>query len=151
MTSDERYANIPQELRDRRQWVCYRIEERDSKPTKIPYRTDRAGGGRARTNDPATWHTFDEVVEAAGRAKSRFHGIGFVLSGDDPYVFIDLDHVVDGGEIEGWASEIIENVGSYTEFSQSGTGIHILARAKKPGALGFWRTGTGCGSSRTRN
>lgn len=47
--------------------------------------------------------------------------------------FIDLDHVVNDGEIEPWAQETINKVGSYTEFSQSGTGIHIIARAKKPG------------------
>jgi len=125
--------NIPQELKDLRQWVCYRIEERDGKPTKIPYRTDRAGRGNAKSNDPSTWHTFDEVVVAAAKPINKFDGIGFVLSESDPYVFIDLDHVVDDGELAPWAREMIERVDSYTEFSQSGSGIHIIARAKKPG------------------
>jgi len=133
MTSDARYANIPQELKARRQWVCYRIEERDGKKTKIPYRTDKVVRRKARTNDPATWHTFDEVLEAVGEPRNRFDGIGFMLSDADPYVFIDLDHIVDGGVIEKWAREIIDTVGSYTEFSQSGTGIHVIARAEKPG------------------
>ena len=125
--------NIPAELKDLRQWVCYRIEERHGKPTKIPYRTDRAGRGNAKSNDPSTWHTFDDVVEAAAKPINKFDGIGFVLSKSDPYVFIDLDHVVADGELEPWAREVIERVDSYTEFSQSGTGIHIIARAKKPG------------------
>lgn len=133
MINDERYANIPAELKNRRQWVCYRLEERDGKPTKIPYRTDKAGRGHARSNDPSTWHSFDEVVDAVSNPKNRFDGIGFVLSECDPYTFIDLDRVVIGGEIKLWAREIIEKVGSYTEYSQSGTGIHIIARAKKPG------------------
>jgi len=72
-------------------------------------------------------------VEAVGKPKNQFDGIGFVLSESDPYVFIDLDHVVNDGVIEGWAREIVEKVDSYTGFSQSGTGIHIIARAKKPG------------------
>ena len=127
------WDGIPQELKDLRQWVCYRIEERHGKPTKIPYRTDRAGRGNAKSNDPSTWHTFDEVVEAAAKPINKFDGIGFVLSESDPYVFIDLDHVVADGEIEPWAREAIERVDSYTEYSQSGTGIHIIARAKKPG------------------
>lgn len=126
-------SGIPDELKTLRQWVCYRIEERDGKPTKIPYRTDRVGRGNAKSNDPSTWHTFDEVVEALAKPKNRFDGIGFILSESDPYVFIDLDHVVDDGEIEPWAREVIARVDSYTEFSQSGTGIHIIARAKKPG------------------
>lgn len=133
MINDERYVSIPQELKERRQWVCYRIKERDGKITKLPYRTDKVGGGNAKTNDPTTWHTFDEVVEALSNPKNRFDGIGFVLSESDPYVFIDLDHVVSDGKIEEWADELIRKVGSYTEFSQSGTGIHIIARAKKPG------------------
>lgn len=133
MTSDERYENIPHELKELRQWVCYRIEKRDGKKTKIPYRTDKVGRGRAKTNDPTTWHTFEEVVEAVGKPKNRFDGVGFVLSETDPYVFIDLDHVVNDGKIEGWAQEIIEKMHSYTEFSQSGGGIHIIVRAKKPG------------------
>ncbi|MCL5104961.1 MAG: phage/plasmid primase, P4 family [Armatimonadetes bacterium] len=126
-------CNIPDELKALRQWVCYRIEDRDGSPTKIPYRTDKAGRGNAKTNSPATWHTFDEVVESVGKPKNRFNGIGFVLSETDPYVFIDLDHVVTDGKIEDWAREIIEQTGSYAEFSQSGTGVHIVARATKPG------------------
>ncbi|MHB9038899.1 MAG: phage/plasmid primase, P4 family [Armatimonadota bacterium] len=125
--------NIPDELKALRQWVCYRIEKRDGKPTKIPYRTDRVGRGNAKSNDPSTWHTFDEVVEAAAKPKNRFDGIGFALTETDPYVFIDLDHVVDNDEIEPWARDMIARVDSYTEFSQSGMGIHIIARAKKPG------------------
>ncbi len=125
---------IPQELKELRQWVCYRIEERDGNPTKVPYRTDMVGRGHARPNDPSTWHTFDEVVDALSRPKNRFDGIGFVISKDDPYVFIDLDHVIKDGEIEPWAQEMIERVGSYTEYSRSGSGIHIIARAKKPGS-----------------
>ena len=131
--SNAAWESIPQELKDLRQWVCYRIEERNGVPTKIPYRTDKVGRGNAKTNDPLTWQTFDEVVEAAAKPKNRFDGIGFVLSESDPYVFIDLDHVVADREIGPWAREIIERVDSYTELSQSGTGIHIIARAKKPG------------------
>lgn len=126
-------SSIPQEMKTLRQWVCYRIEERDGKPTKIPYRTDRAGRGNARTNDPSTWHTFDEVMEAAAKPINRFDGVGFVLAKSDPYVFVDLDHVITDGELEAWAREVIGRMDSYTEFSQSGTGIHIIARATKPG------------------
>lgn len=128
-----KFANIPQELKARRQWVCYRIEFRDGRKTKIPYRTDKAGGGRARSNDSTTWHSFEEVVSALAKPKNRFDGIGFILSESDPYTFIDLDHVVSGGAVEEWAQEIVDKVKSYTEFSQSGAGIHIFARARKPG------------------
>jgi putative DNA primase/helicase len=29
--------NIPEELTERPQWVCWRYEERDGKPTKVPF------------------------------------------------------------------------------------------------------------------
>jgi hypothetical protein len=29
--------NIPEELTERPQWVCWRLEERDEKLTKVPY------------------------------------------------------------------------------------------------------------------
>ncbi len=133
MTSDTRYASIPQELKELRQWVCYRIEVRDGEKTKMPYSRDHGGRMRAKTNDSTTWLSYDDAVQMASMPLSGLDGIGFVVSANDPYVFIDLDHVVDDGVIEGWAQAIVDNVGSYTEFSQSGTGIHIVARAKKPG------------------
>jgi putative DNA primase/helicase len=61
-------------------------------------------------------------------------GIGFVSTRDDPYVFIDLDHVVDdSGIIEPWAQDLVAEMDTYAERSQSGKGIHIIARGKKPG------------------
>lgn len=131
MTSEVDYKNIPRELKERRQWVCYRIEKRKGKPIKMPYRAD--GRTPAKSNDLATWHTFEEVLEAAGKPQNRFDGIGYVLSEADPYVFIDLDHVINDGVTEDWAQDIVEKADSYAEFSRSGTGIHIIVRAKKPG------------------
>ncbi|MHB1001451.1 MAG: phage/plasmid primase, P4 family [Armatimonadota bacterium] len=127
------WDHIPDELKALRQWVCYRIEESHGKPTKIPYRIDKVGRGNARSNDPSTWHTYEDVLESYAKPINRFNGIGFILAEFDPYVFIDLDHVVHDGVLEPWAQDLIERVGSYTEYSQSGSGIHIIAKAKKPG------------------
>lgn len=123
------YDNIPEELKDLRQWVCYRIETNsEGKPTKIPINWN--GGARAATDNPATWGTFDQCLSIV----RRYHGVGFIVSADDPYTVIDLDHCVDAsGNIEPWAKKIIQHIDSYTEFSQSGKGIHIIVRASKPG------------------
>ncbi|MBP6965074.1 MAG: hypothetical protein KBC96_11775 [Armatimonadetes bacterium] len=130
MSSEHEYASIPEELKARPQWVCYRIEQRNGKPTKVPY---QAGRRRAKSNDPSTWHSFPDVVEAAGKRGNRFDGVGFMLSEADPYVFIDLDHVVSDGVIEDWGEKLIAKADSYSEFSRSGSGIHIMVRARKPG------------------
>jgi putative DNA primase/helicase len=122
--------SIPEELRQRRQWLVWKLEQRDGKPTKIPY---IAGGvGRASSTDSLTWRTFDEAVQAL--RTSRYDGIGFVFSSGDPYAGVDLDTCRDPetGELEEWAREVIQNLGGYAEASPSGTGVHIIVRGKAP-------------------
>src|SRR5215218_10447889 len=113
-----------QNIRDLRQWVCWRSEERDGKTTKIPYSplTSR----RASSTNPETWGAYQEAVRAC--KEGAYNGIGFVFTGDDPFCGVDLDRCLDAetGEIESWAREIIEELDSYAEVSPSGTGVHIL-------------------------
>ena len=128
----ELLQNIPEELRRRPQWVVWKLEQRDGKPTKIPY---IAGGvGKADTTDLMTWRTFDEAVQALGTG--RYAGIGFVFCSGDPFTGIDLDGCRDpvSGELEAWATEIVASFGegAYAEVSQSGTGVHIIVRGKAP-------------------
>ncbi|MBA2715246.1 MAG: AAA family ATPase, partial [Rubrobacteraceae bacterium] len=63
-----------------------------------------------------------------------YGGIGFVFTPEDDLCGVDLDGCLDPetGEIESWASTIIEELGSYTEISPSGTGVHVLVRATLP-------------------
>ena len=130
-----KYENIPAELRALPQWVCFRDVSPDSpeyarsKGPIDPHVTDRAKN--ASVSDPATWTTFEEAVSAC--ETGGFGGVGFVLTEDDPYLCIDLDHVIDGGEVDPEALGIVEAVGSYTELSPSGTGLHVWCRATKPG------------------
>jgi putative DNA primase/helicase len=122
--------NIPEELRQRRQWLVWKLEQRDGKPTKIPY---IAGGvGRASSTDSLTWRTFDEAVQAL--RTSRYDGIGFVFSSGDPYAGVDLDKCRDPetGELKEWAREVVQNLGGYAEASPSGTGVHVIVRGKAP-------------------
>src|SRR3712207_6184709 len=49
-------------IRDLRQWLCWRIEERDGKQTKVPYSPLTAE--KASTTDPGTWASYSEAVEA---------------------------------------------------------------------------------------
>jgi putative DNA primase/helicase len=119
--------NIPAQLTERPQWVCWRLEMRGDKPTKVPYTpgTER----RASSTDLLTWRTFREALEAYEAALPPYDGIGFVLSSADPFVGIDLDRCRDpeDGEITGWAQKIISRVQEgYVEASPSGTGVHII-------------------------
>ncbi len=126
--------NIPEELRRRPQWVVWKLEQRDGKPTKMPY---IAGGvGRADSTDLMTWRTFEEAVAAL--KTGRYDGVGFVFCSGDHFTGIDLDGCRDPetGALEDWAAEIVAafGQGAYAEASPSGTGVHIIVKGKAPNA-----------------
>jgi hypothetical protein len=123
---------VPEELRERAQWVCWETQPRDGKETKIPINPKT--GQKAKTDDPATWQAFDEAAEYANE-HDEIEGVGFVFSADDPFVGIDLDDCRDPetNEIDDWAQELIEKVDSYVEISPSGTGLHIILSGVIPG------------------
>jgi putative DNA primase/helicase len=126
----ELLENIPEELRQRSQWLVWKLEDRDGKLTKVPY---IAGGvGKASSTDSLTWRSFEEAVQAL--ETGRYSGVGFVFSSGDPFAGIDLDKCrnPETGEIEEWAEKIVAAFGGYAEASPSGTGVHIIVRGKAP-------------------
>jgi hypothetical protein len=133
------FENIPVSLRERPQWVAWRSEERDGRPTKIPYvaGTER----RASATDPATWTSFDRAWQAF--QEGGYSGIGYVFGNGDGFCGVDLDHSVDPatGQLKPWAQEIVERLHSYVEISPSGHGAKVFLKAAKPGT----RCRTKCG------
>lgn len=132
---NERYRNIPQELKTLKRWVGYKVETLiGGKKTKRPYNS--LTGSMAKVNDSLTWSTFNLAI--SGCVKYGFDGIGFVLG--DGIFGVDLDnHTNENGELEtpenefnALANEFIETLDSYTEWSQSGNGIHIICKGKLP-------------------
>jgi primase-polymerase (primpol)-like protein len=122
---------MPLNLRLVANWVVWKIEVRDGKPTKVPI--DPKTGRMARSNDASTWASYDEALSYYERHSPDVEGVGFQFSNSE-FTGIDLDHCRDPetGDVEPWASEIITAVYSYTEVSPSGTGIHIIVRGKLP-------------------
>lgn len=123
------FGNVPKELQELKQWVLWVRVPRGNKDAKVPY---QANGFPARTNDSRTWCSFDDAVATYEANSARYSGIGFVFTDKDEYCGIDLDYCIDGGVIDEWAKSVIERFGSYTEYSPSGNGIHVLAKGKKP-------------------
>lgn len=107
-------------------WVAWAYEAREGadgaeRKSKVP---KSPKGGNAKTSDPSTWGTYAEAAAAAER--EGYDGVGAVLT--DGLVGIDLDHAVDAdGSVKPWAREIVDGIGSYTEVSPSGDGLHVLA------------------------
>lgn len=125
----DKFDNIPEELRQLNRWVCWRIIQRDGKPTKVP--VNPSTGGQAMSNYSSTWGAYQQAVSSVD--KYNCQGIGFMFNGDG-LLGVDLDHGRNPqtGELEIWASDIINELDSYTEVSQSGSGIHILCYGKLP-------------------
>ena len=123
-------AALPASLREREQWVCWREEERDGKPTKIP--VTPGTGAFASSTDPDTWDSFETAIGYT--ATKNADGVGFVFTDDDPIVGVDLDDCRDPetGEVDDAAVDIIERLDSYTEISPSGTGYHVLITGELP-------------------
>lgn len=156
----QRFAIVPQQLKERRQWVTYRlvfpqpfpddgyIQLLPLKPKKHPF--DAKSGTPASESDPATWSTFDEAHAAL--LAEGYDGIGFMFSGADPFVGIDLDFAINPipaeepelGDahhlraVKGWAAGVVQRHAekSYVEISQSGIGLHVICRGRLPGAGG---------------
>lgn len=116
------FDRIPDELKALAQWVLWRIETRDAKPTKVPY---SANGTRASATDPRTWMDYEDAVTLA----DDYDGIGFVFTEEDPYAGFDIDGMTEGDNRLAFARMLH----SYTERSQSGKGLHVIVQAKKPG------------------
>jgi putative DNA primase/helicase len=126
--------NIPEQLTERPQWVCWRREVRDGKLTKVPYTP--GSGRRASSTELMTWATFEQALTAYEAGEPPYDGIGFVFCGADPFVGIDLDRCRDpeSGEIAPWAQSIISRVREgYVEASPSGTGVHIIVEGTARG------------------
>jgi putative DNA primase/helicase len=128
--TEELLDNIPEELRQRPQWVVWKLEQRDGKETKVPYIP--GGVGKASTTDLTTWRTFEEAVQALHTG--RYDGVGFVFCSGDPFAGVDLDRCRDPetGALEEWAEKIVKAFGGYAEASPSGKGVHIIVRGKAP-------------------
>lgn len=114
-------ANIPLELKTRPNWVLHH--------KKIPMMATDTGP--AASNDRRTWTTYKQAAYFC--KKRQADGLGFMF--EPPYVGIDLDDCVQDGCINAFASEIIDAVGSYTEYSPSGTGVHIICKGALPAPI----------------
>jgi putative DNA primase/helicase len=123
MNTNDKIANIPDELKALKQWICLDYKNRP---------IDVLTGGKAEVDNPSTWCTFGEAQQAVTSGKYR--RTAFVLSKDDPYTLIELRDVINPKthKIESWAQEIIDRMNSYTEISEDGTSIHIIVKGKIP-------------------
>jgi len=124
--------NIPEALKSCPQWVCWKYVLKDTKWTKPPFQPN---GIFASSTDPATYSEFSETLAAYQEEEGGFDGIGFVLTANDSFVGIDIDHCFVDGIVTDEAQGIITDLDSYTERSPSGVGIRIFVTGTIPKAV----------------
>ena len=116
-----KYDNIPDELRQLKQWVCV------SGNSKAPMQA--LTYFPASSTNPTTWSTFEDAVLSV---KLGLHDyIGFVFN-DNGIVGIDLDDAIMNGRTSQLATDILDMCHSYTEVSMSGTGLHVFVMGDIP-------------------
>lgn len=121
---------IPEFLRQQKRWAPWKgvWNEKRQKWDKIPLSAVNPKR-RISTAAPDKWFTYEEAVAALRLHKGFMSGIGFVMTGMENLVGIDLDHCRDRdtGKLTDWAQAIIDRVDSYAEVSPSGTGVRVFA------------------------
>lgn len=133
------YENIPQELRNLKQWGLFQLKwvKERNKNTKIPINPYNGKAGKS--NDSSTWSDFDTALKALDEIE-RADGLAFYFT--NGYVGLDIDHISD--DLADWhqgdssVSNLINKFRlmtdeTYMEVSQSGTGIHCIFKGKIPG------------------
>lgn len=115
------YDNIPQALKDSGLFCCWKYEERNGKPTKVPYNPKT--GHRGKSNDRDTFTSFEDAVKVSG----NYDGIGIGIF--DNIAGIDIDHCFENGNFSEIATDICSHVLTYAELSPSGSGIHLYGIA----------------------
>jgi putative DNA primase/helicase len=130
------WANIPSELTARSQWVVWRWFRRGDGDdwTKPPYPPDNVGKP-AKVNNPKDWSSFAAARARLEKKGANIHGVGYVLSDDDPFTAIDLDGCLDSNfqitdpvlaEYVSWFED------TYIEVSPSQTGLRIFCIGQPP-------------------
>jgi putative DNA primase/helicase len=142
------FDRMPPELKLLKNWVLWAAVWNGSKWTKRPVQINGYG---ASTTKPKHWSSFAQVKQAYELAVARGYmelrekgkpvqqvpvgGVGFVFDGqpdENGLVFagIDFDKVILEGKIAPLAKERIKRLRSYTELSVSGSGLHVIVKAR---------------------
>lgn len=134
--------SIPTFLKDQNRWVVWKWKfmpgpkGKPGKYKKPPY--SPVTGNLADTTDPSTWGTFAQAEMEY--AKGHYDGIGLVLvddrgaDGAKTLYCVDIDGCRNEGtgEVDPESLAIVMKMGTWTEVSPSGRGLHLWFLADLP-------------------
>lgn len=124
--------SMPLAMRVRQQWLLWRFEtyDGDKKPRKVPYYLNgrKRKGVQGDDADRAALAGFEAALDVLQRG--HYDGVGFAFLPGDGLIGIDIDGAIDAdtGEVSERCQAIVQACGSYTEYSPSGKGVHIIVQ-----------------------
>lgn len=132
----KRYQGIPIEIRGLKRWICFAVRSRNGESIKIPVSPVEGKQGVS-SEDPSAWDTFENALQYC--ADNGLDGVGFEFDGSG-YVGIDLKNKKDeNGEtymsekdFREMTNDFVKTLDSYTEWSVSKNGIHIIIKGTAP-------------------
>jgi hypothetical protein len=129
ITYQKNLAKLPRALApliERPQWAVWRWTQLpNGKWQKPPFMATQPER-HASTTDPTTWSDYATALAAVQAGHGD--GISYILTKDDPFAAIDLDHCRSTvtNSIDAWAQNYLQAaVNTYQEITPSGEGIRI--------------------------
>jgi hypothetical protein len=118
------------ELKAQKRWTLWTLEPgKDGKMTKPPCSPE---GFKHDITNPANLRTFAELEPLA----AKFSGLGFALGEFDgvPVWGVDIDQCCDRAKekFSPETREVVIGLDTYSEYSPSGTGCHVIGLGKLP-------------------
>ena len=129
MEVDTDIMSVPDSLVDEEVWICYQIRGESKKPID-PNRPSKVVPISVKETSYAVCFqdALDAVHESRQSPGASMDGVGILLDADEELTLIDVDGVVDDGEIESWVHDMIVDIDTFAELSPSGTGVHLILR-----------------------
>lgn len=119
------FDSIPEEIKILNQFVIWKTNKNKKSKNIINPFTGWFGS----TNDETCWCDYNTALNAVNKYNAE--GIGIVLS--KGLMGIDINNMYDNnGDIIPIVKSLIEELNSYTEYSPSKKGVHILCYAQQP-------------------
>jgi len=138
---EPQYGAVPQELKDLRRWMVYRLEPKlkdcnpvlskktgKQKMSKAP-RSVFNPGEYADCTDPSNWGSFDEAIKTVRDRSHQLSGIGIVLG--DGLSGTDFDECFEKYLPKEFVLNRVKALATYTEYSQSKEGLHCIHRSPR--------------------
>jgi len=107
-------GNFPPRLQARNQWLVTR-EKKPVAPAEGWQHAENLSG----------------FTEAQDKAEQVGGEVAFCFTEDGPFIGFDLDDVTNNQQFVPEALRIVRALDSYTEISQSGTGLHVIAEGQR--------------------